>query len=179
MQQCQTHCMHVMAATMVRRHRAACNCSVTCMQHVRAMQWRQMRAVLVAGAAACGDAVGEPFSLRRAVGPVHSPCTLCCWHVLCCQMLSVPSSLRRAGSPECPACVSCQRLAARSRIGSVANVRCAVHGTCMPAWRQAGTASAAFASLAVVYVCHASQACCNHREVCWCQAERSRITAHL
>ena len=169
MQRRQARCMHVTAATTVRRRTAACNCSVVCMQRVCATRRRQtrcMRAALVAGAAACGDAVGEPSSLRRAVGPVRSPCAFRCWHVPCRQMPSVPSGLRGAGSSERPACASCQRLAARSRIGSVANARCAVRGTCVPAWRRAGTASAAFASVAVVYACHAAQARCNRREVC-------------
>ena len=182
MQRRQTRCMHVTAATTVRRRRAACNCSVACMQRVRATRRRQtrcMRAALVAGAAACGDAVGEPSSLRRAVGPVRSPCAFRCWHVPCCQMPSVPSGLRGAGSTERPACASCQRLAARSRIGSVANARCAVRGTCVPAWRRAGTASAASASLAVVYACHASQARCSCREACRRRADRRRITAYL
>ena len=133
----QTRCMHVTAATTVRRRRAACNCSVVCMQRVCATRRRQtrcMRAALVAGAAACGDAVGEPSSRRRAVGPVRSPCAFRCGHVPCCQMPSVPSGLRGAGSTERPACASCQRLAARSRIGSVANARRAVRGTCVPVW---------------------------------------------
>ena len=137
-------CMQVAAlwracsrATTARRRKASCSRTVACMQRARATWRRQarcMQAALDAGAAACGDAVGEPSSLRRAVGPVRSPCAFRCWHVPCCQMPSVPSGLRGAGSPERPACASCQRLAARSRIGSVANARRAVRGTCVPVW---------------------------------------------
>ena len=152
---CQARCMQAAAlwracsrAIMPRRRRVACNRSAACMQCVHAAWRRQTRCMQAAPAtraacvvAACGDAVGEPFSLRRAVGPVHSPCAFRCWHVPCCQMPSVPSGLCRAGNPECSACASCQRLTACSRIGSVANVRRAVRGTCVPVWRRAGPVS--------------------------------------
>ena len=105
------------------------------MQRACATWWRQACYMQVAPVlraaclvAACGNTVGEPPSLWRAVpvGPVRSPCAFCCQHTLGSQTLSVPSSRRGAGNPERSACASCQHLAACSRITSVANVRHAV-----------------------------------------------------
>ena len=124
-------------ATAARRRRAACSCSAACMQCAHATQQHQtrcMQAALVTRAACvdavCGDAAGEPPSLRRAVGLVHLPCAFCCWHTSCSQVPSVPSGRHRASSVERSACAICQCLAACSRIGSVANARCAVCSTC-------------------------------------------------